>query len=69
MRARTLAWLTSVLSVGMIVVLIMRVRRGWPAGPKTYAFIAATVIVIIVAIIAWRRAGAETQSEQSAPTR
>jgi thiamine transporter ThiT len=59
MRARPIAWLMTALSLVMIAVVIMRVRRGWPAGPKTYAFIAGTVTVIVVAIVTWRRPSAD----------
>ena len=59
MRPRPLAWLMTVVSLVMIVVLLMRVNRGWPAGPKTYAFIAATLVVIVATVMAWRRAAAD----------
>jgi hypothetical protein len=48
----------SVLTLVMIGVLGWRISKGWPAGPKTYAFICLTVVVLIVTVIAWRRAPA-----------
>jgi hypothetical protein len=49
------------LAVLMVVVSGARISRGWPAGAKTYTFLLATVVVIVIAIIAWRRANADTQ--------
>jgi hypothetical protein len=51
-------------AVAMIVVSGARISRGWPAGPKTYAFLVATVVVIVIAILAWRRANTDTRPER-----
>lgn len=67
MSARMLAWLLVGLSVVMLIVVAMRVNRGWPAGPKTYAFIVATVVVIIAAIAAWRRRDGRPNDSSIAP--
>jgi hypothetical protein len=50
-------------AVAMIVVSGARISRGLPAGPKTYAFLVATVVVIVIAILAWRRANTDTRPE------
>ena len=57
MRPRSLALLLTILSLVMIAVVVWRINKGWPAGPKTFTFICATIIVFIAAIITWRRAG------------
>jgi hypothetical protein len=58
MRSRSAAWGLTVLTVIMVCVIIWRVTKGWPAGPKTNMFIAATVIVLVATIFAWRKAPA-----------
>ena len=63
MRARSFAWLMTAVAVAMLVVSGARISRGWPVGPKTYAFLLATVVVIVIAIFAWRRANADTRPE------
>ena len=67
MRARTLAWLLTLLSLAMIVVCVMRVNRGWPAGPKTYSFMVATLLVLVATGVAWRRASATVQPLSTPP--
>jgi uncharacterized membrane protein YjdF len=62
MRSRTAAWLLTVVTVVMICVLLWRVNRGWPVGPKTYAFMAATAVALVAAILAWRRGPAPDRS-------
>jgi hypothetical protein len=62
-RARSFAWFMTAVAVAMIVVSGARISRGWPAGPKTYAFLVATVVVIVIAIFAWRRANTDTRPE------
>ena len=57
MRPRSLALLLTILSLVMIAVVVWRINKGWPAGPKTFTFICATIIVIVAAFITWRRAG------------
>ena len=61
MRARSFAWFMTAVAVAMIVVSGARISRGWPAGPKTYTFLVATVIVIVITIFAWRRANTDTR--------
>jgi len=51
------------IAVAMIVVSGARISRGWPAGPKTYTFLVATVVVIVIAIMAWRRANTDKPPE------
>jgi len=63
MRARSFAWFMTAVAVAMVVVSGARISRGWPAGPKTYAFLVATVVVIVIAILAWRRANTDTRRE------
>ena len=63
MRARSFAWFMTVVAVAMTVVSGARISRGWPAGPKTYTFLVATIVVIVIAIFAWRRANTDTQPE------
>jgi hypothetical protein len=48
-------------AVVMVVVSGARISRGWPAGAKTYTFLLATAVVIVIAIFAWRRVNAHTQ--------
>ena len=48
-------------AVAMVVVSGARISRGWPAGARTYTFLLATVLVIVIAILAWRRANTDTQ--------
>jgi hypothetical protein len=55
MRARSVAWVLTIVTLVMVAVVIWRVSQGWPAGPKTYAFIAVTLIALIATINAWRR--------------
>lgn len=43
------------LGVVMLIVIIWRVATGGPLGPKSFAFIAATVIVWIVAVVTGMR--------------
>jgi len=62
-RARSFAWLMTAVAVAMIVVSGARISRGLPAGPKTYAFLVATVVVIVIAILAWRRANTDRRPE------
>lgn len=43
------------------VAVLMLIALGWrlmggPLGPRTYAFIALTVAVLVAAVISWRRA-------------
>ena len=61
MHARSFAWFMSAVALGMTVVSGARISRGWPAGPKTYTFLLATLVVIVIAILAWRRVNAVTQ--------
>ena len=61
MRARSFAWLMTAVAVAMVVVSGARINRGWPAGARTYTFLLATVLVIVIAILAWRRANTDTQ--------
>ena len=65
MRARSFAWLMTAVSVAMVIVISARINRGWPAGPKTYTFIVATLLVIIIAIVAWRRANADQRTVEA----
>ena len=44
------------LGVVMLIVIIWRVMAGGPIGPKSYAFIAATVVVWIAAVVTGMRA-------------
>jgi len=62
-RARSFAWFMTAIAVAMIVVSGARISRGWPAGPKTYTFLVATVVVIVIAIMAWRRANTDKPPE------
>ena len=39
----------------MLIVIIWRVMAGGPIGPKSYAFIAATVVVWIAAVVTGMR--------------
>ena len=55
MRSRGLAWALTILTVAMICVVAWRVNKGWPAGPKTYTFMVATLIVLVATIFAWKR--------------
>ena len=48
-------------AVAMIVVSGARISRGWPAGARTYAFLIATAVVIVIAILAWRRANTDAR--------
>ena len=60
MRSRSFAWFMTAIAVAMAVVSGARISRGWPAGAKTYTFLLATVVVIVIAILAWRRVNAVT---------
>jgi sugar phosphate permease len=51
----------TVVSIVMVAVLGARFSRGWP-GPRTYTFIVATIVVIVIAIMAWRRVNAEPRT-------
>jgi hypothetical protein len=59
--ARSFAWFMTAVAVVMVVVSGARISRGSPAGAKTYTFFVATVLVIVIAIFAWRRVNASTQ--------
>lgn len=61
MRGHSFAWFMTAVAVVMAVVSGARISRGWPAGPMTYTFLLATVVVVLTAILAWRRANANTQ--------
>jgi hypothetical protein len=63
-RTRSLAWFMTAVAVAMIVVSGARLSRGGPAGPKTYAFLVATVVVIVIAIFAWRKVNTDTRPER-----
>ena len=65
MRARSFAWFMTAVAVGMVVVSGARISRGWPAGAKTYTFMIATVVVIGIAILAWRRVNGDARPAQS----
>jgi hypothetical protein len=43
------------LGVVMLIVIIWRVVTGGPIGPKSYAFIAVTVVVWIATVVMSRR--------------
>ncbi len=43
------------LGVVMLIVIIWRVVTGGPIGPKTYAFIAATAVVWVGAVVTGMR--------------
>lgn len=61
MQARSVAWFMTAVVVVMVVVSGALISRGWPVGAKTYTFLMATVLVIVIAILVWRRANAHTQ--------
>jgi len=63
MRASSFAWFMTAVAVAMTVVSGARISRGWPAGSKTYTFLVATVVVIVIAIFAWRRVNTATRPE------
>ena len=44
----------TVLAIAMIATIVWRIS-GTPIGPRTYAFMVATAIVIIAALMSWRR--------------
>ena len=48
----------TVVAVVMVVVSGARISRGWPAGAMTYTFLLATMVVVVIAIFAWRRVNA-----------
>ena len=58
MPARSFAWFMTVVAVVMVVVSGARISRGWPAGAMTYTFLLATMVVVVIAIFAWRRVNA-----------
>jgi predicted small integral membrane protein len=49
------------IAVVMAILSGARISRGWPAGAMTYIFFLATALVILTAILAWRRVNAHTQ--------
>jgi len=51
-------------AVAMALVSGARISRGWPAGAMTYTFLLATVLMIVIAILVWRRANAGTQPDR-----
>lgn len=67
MRTRTFAWFMTAVAVIMVVVSGARISRGWPAGAKTYTFLLATAVVIVIAIFAWRRFNAANNTSPTVP--
>ena len=55
---RSIAWLLSAIALVMLVVLVHRFTETGGPGPKTWAFAVLTIIVIIAAVVQWRRATA-----------
>lgn len=51
MPARSFAWFMTAVAIVMVVV----------SGARTYTFLLATAVVIVIAIFAWRRVNAHTQ--------
>ena len=64
MRTRSFAWCMTAVAVAMIVVAGARISRGGPAGQKTYVFLVATVVVIVIAIFAWRKINTDTRPDR-----
>lgn len=56
---RTTPLVLAGVAVVMILVLGWRLTGG-PLGPRSYAFIALTVAVLVAALISWRRAPRST---------
>ena len=57
---RTTPRILAVIGVVMLCVIGWRVITGGPIGPKTYAFIAATVVVWVGAVVTGMRTPRET---------
>jgi hypothetical protein len=56
---RALPLILTIATVLMLITIGWRLTGG-PLGPKSYAFIAATVVVMIAALMSWRRAPRST---------
>lgn len=51
---RNVAVALALLGAIMVAILLWRLTGG-PLGPRTWAFIAATVAVLVAAAVTWRR--------------
>jgi hypothetical protein len=53
-----ISMILTILAVVMVLVLGWRIGTGGPPGPKTYALVAATVVVAVGAVVTRRREAA-----------